>query len=39
MPNSLKNIYDIYKLLVDYFSKINKKNKNERSLKKRKQVF
>ena len=39
MPNFIKNIYDIYKLLAGYFSKITKKKKNERSLKKRKQMF
>ena len=41
MPNSIKNIYDIYKLLAGYFSKKQnkKKQKTERSFKKRKQVF
>ena len=30
MPNSIKNIYDIYKLLADYFSKNQKKKKRKK---------
>ena len=29
LPNSIKNIYDIYKLLADYFSKIKEKKKTK----------
>ena len=29
MPNFIKNIYDIYKLLAGYFSKITKKTKTK----------
>ena len=29
MPNSIKNIYDIYKLLADYFSKNQKKKRKK----------
>ena len=36
MPNSLKNIYDIYKLLADYFSKINKKKQKRKKFKEKK---
>ena len=36
MPNSIKNIYDIYKLLVDYFSKRKKKKKKRKKFKEKK---
>ena len=36
MPNSLKNIYDIYELLADYFSKIRKIKKKRKKFKEKK---
>ena len=36
MPNSIKNIYDIYKLLADYFSKIKEKKKKRKKFKEKK---
>ena len=39
MPNFIKNIYDIYKLLAGYFSKITKKKKRKKFKEKKTDVL